>query len=478
MKRYLRPVLPPVHVGLLVLALVAGPLPAAADVALTGPFSHLEALQKIADANGGNRAAGTAGYDRSADYVAERLRQAGYDVRFEEFSFPFFEERTPPVLLTGLAAAPSPRREVRTLSRSGSGDVTAPLVAVDLGAIDAAPSASTSGCEAADFAGFPHGAIALMRRGTCTFQVKVEMAAAAGAAGAIIMNEGTADRTAIFGGQVNGSSIPVVGVTFDLGRTLANAAQAAPSTPARLAVDAVSGTRATRNVVANWPSTASGEVIIVGAHLDSVHDGPGINDNGSGSAAVLETALRLAASTPQQLGAVQFGFWGAEEVGLLGSRHHVGALSDAQKKAIRLYVNLDMVASPNHARFVQTTQGAPGSVGAMASEVLSAYFQNRGIAVDVRSRNGNRGFSTDDSSFAQAGIPTVGLYTGAGEAKPAELAARFGGRAGQAFDACYHQACDTLANIDRAVLDQMTDALAASLLTLAGAPGPEGEPRL
>jgi aminopeptidase Y len=109
-------------------------------------------LQDIASANGGNRAAGTPGYDHSVAYVAERLRAAGYAVRLEEFEFPFFEERTPPVLVTGTAdAQPASASAVRTLSNSGSGDVTARLRAVSLKLGEGPPGASTSGCEAADF---------------------------------------------------------------------------------------------------------------------------------------------------------------------------------------------------------------------------------------------------------------------------------------------------------------------------------------
>jgi aminopeptidase Y len=152
-----------------------------------GAFRHLRALQDVATANGGNRAAGTPGYDRSAEYVAERLKEAGYAVRLEEFEFPFFEDRTPPVLVMGQPDGES--AGVRTLTNSGSGDVTGRLRAVDLQLGAGPPATSTSGCEAADFAGFERGAVALIRRGTCPFQTKVEHAVAAGAAGVVIMNE-------------------------------------------------------------------------------------------------------------------------------------------------------------------------------------------------------------------------------------------------------------------------------------------------
>jgi Zn-dependent M28 family amino/carboxypeptidase len=422
-------------------------------------FVHVEAFQAIADANGGNRAAGTPGYDRSADYVADRLRRAGYEVRFEEFTFPFFEDRAPPLLLAGSPHAATNPRDLRTFANSASGDVSAPIRSVDLGLAEGtAPGSSTSGCEASDFAGFPKGAIALMRRGTCTFQVKVDLAATAGAAGAVIMNEGTPDRTGPVSGRVEKASIPVLGVSFDLGRTLAATAAREPEGVVRLAVDVVSGTRSTRNVLAEWKGAPIGEVIVVGAHLDGVPEGPGINDNGSGAAAVLEAALRLAGQPPVEGPRLQFAFWGAEEVGLLGSRHHVDALSDEERKSIKVYVNLDMVASPNFARFVQATSDATGLV-ATASRIMVDAFRARGLAVEERARTGRRGFGSDDGSFARNGIPTLGLYTGAGEGKSSERAQLFGGVAGQPYDLCYHRACDTAQNINRTVLEQMTSVL-------------------
>jgi Peptidase family M28/PA domain len=276
-----------------------------------GPFRHLQALQDIASSNGGNRAAGTPGYDRSAEYVAARLKDAGYVVRFEEFEFPFFEDRTPPVLVMG---QPDGDSAVRTLTNSGSGDVAGRLRAVNLQLDARPPAASTSGCEAADFAGFERGAVALIRRGTCPFQTKVEHAVEAGAIGAVIMNEGTNGRTDVFSGLMNKpAAIPVVGISYERGRSLDVASRAASGATVRLAVDAVTGKRATRNVLAEMDPTGSGPLIVVGAHLDSVPEGPGINDNGSGSAAVLEAALQLAREPPQARVRIRFAFWSAEE---------------------------------------------------------------------------------------------------------------------------------------------------------------------
>jgi Zn-dependent M28 family amino/carboxypeptidase len=444
-------------------AIAAGVANAAAS---GGAFRHLQALHDIAVANGGNRAAGTPGYDRSAEYMAERLKEAGYLVHFEAFEFPFFEERTAPILAAGGGDGPpaaTPGSAPRTLTNSGSGDVTGRIGAVNLRLGQEPPTASSSGCEAADFQGFERGSIALIRRGTCIFQVKVDNAVAAGAAGVVIMNEGTDGRKDAFSGQLSKPvTIPVVGVPYELGRSLDAKARGGASV--RLAVDAVSGRRPTQNVVADTPANGRGPLIIVGAHLDGVPDGPGINDNGSGSAAVLEAGLRLAPYLAQAPIDVRFAFWGAEERGLVGSRHHVASMSEEERRRIVLYVNLDMVGSTNFVRYIQGPARLDDESAAMARREILAHFQEHHLPVEERDavRTG-----TDDASFSQKGIPTLGLYTGAGGPKSESQARVFGGEAGRPYDACYHRACDTIANINREVLEENTRALVRALTAVA-----------
>lgn len=440
---------------------------AAAPAAGEGAYRHLRKLQDIATANGGNRAAGTSGYDRSAEYVADRLRDAGYLVRFEAFDFPFFEERSAPVLEIGAAREPAPAPALRTLMNSGSGSVTAPIGAVGLRLEADPPAASGSGCEAGDFRRFERGSVALVRRGTCTFQTKVDNAVAAGALGVVIMNEGTPGRTDAFAGQLQRlAPVPVVGVSYAYGRTLDPAMQGG-AVSVRVGVDAVSGRRPTRNVLAETGSGGRGPSIIVGAHLDSVPEGPGINDNASGSAVVLEAALRAAPHLARSGAAVRFAFWGAEEVGLVGSRHHLASLSDEERARIELYVNLDMVGSVNFVRYVQGPAAPGNGLAAAVRRELLADFREHGLAVEER-EGGNR-TGTDDASFSQRGIRTVGLYTGAGAVKSPALAGVFGGEAGRPYDPCYHQACDTIANINREVLSENTRALLRGLSAIAQA---------
>jgi Zn-dependent M28 family amino/carboxypeptidase len=431
-----------------------------------GAFRHLQALQAIAVSNGGNRAAGTSGYDRSAEYVAEQLKQAGYLVRFEAFEFPFFEERTAPILavwaLDGSEEA-APGSALRTVSNSGSGVVTGRIGAVNLGLALEAPAASSSGCEIADFQGFERDSIALIRRGTCTFQAKVENAVAAGAVGVIIMNEGTDGRKDAFSGQLSKVvTIPVVGVSYEFGRSLD--AKARGGVFVRLAIDAVAGRRPTRNVVADTPANGPDSLIIVGAHLDSVPEGPGINDNGSGSAAVLEAALRLAPYLAQAPIDVRFAFWAAEERGLIGSRHHVDSLSEEERRRIVLYVNLDMVGSTNFVRYIVGPAQLSNESAATARREILAYFQEHQLPIEEREAVRTR---TDDATFSRKGIPTLGLFTGAGGRKSESEAGLFAGEAGHRYDPCYHRACDTIANINRNLLEENTRAVVRALTAVA-----------
>ena len=284
-------------------------------VTVDGVRQHQAVFQAIADANGGIREASSPGYFASADYVAGEMAAAGYDVTVQPFDFPYFAENSPAVLEQ---VAPNPTTYVldddfATMSYSGSGDVTAPTQAVDL-LLPPAPDAntSTSGCEAADFAGFTPGNVAVIQRGTCAFALKALNAQAAGASAVVIFNEGQPGRDGTVFGTLGqpGITVPVVGTSLAAGVELAQV-----GVTARVRVDAVSETRTTVNVIADTAGGRDDRVVVVGAHLDSVAEGPGIQDNGSGSAAILEIALQMAELGIQPVNKVRFAWWGAEEAG-------------------------------------------------------------------------------------------------------------------------------------------------------------------
>lgn len=446
-----------------------------ADMSIAGIRDHLVALNQIARDNGGTRAVGTPGFQASVDYVRARLAADGYRVGVQTFQVPYFKEVVPPSLSSG-GRAFIPETDIRTMSFSGSGDVNAAVQPVDLTLPPDPNATSSSGCDPADFASFSRGAIALMQRGTCPFEQKATNAENAGAVAALIMNEGQPDRQDLLSGSLihPGIGIPVLGLTYAVGALLARQ----PDAPARVATTTTSEFRRTENVIADGRDISAGggsdRVVMVGAHLDSVPEGPGINDDGSGVAVVLQLAEALARQPLIPRNRIRFAFWGAEELGLLGSQHYVESLTPEQIADIAVYLNFDMLGSPNYVRLVfdgdGSTVGNPGPPGSAAVErTFSEYLTSQGLPFEPTELNGR----SDYAPFAAAGVPVGGLYSGAEEVKTLDQSLRFGGTAGKPLDACYHQACDTLDNIDDDVLKQLGDAAAdATLRMLMGSPDP------
>jgi hypothetical protein len=386
-------------------------------VSRTALVEHLRALQGIADLGGGNRAAGTRGYSSSVRYVAARLREAGWRVRFQPVSFPFFRRRSARLEVQGRGLRPG--RDFRVMSFSGGGRTAGPVRSAGLG------------CEREDYEGVDRGGVALVRRGDCFFRVKALTAQRSGVRGLILVDPTLQGEpfSATLGGP--GVRIPVVVVGSEAARVVR------PGVRVRLAVDAVSERRVDANVIAETRGGAGERVVMAGAHLDSVPAGPGINDNGSGVAALLEAAEALG---PRPPGArVRLGFWAAEELGLYGSRRYVRTLSAPERTRIAGYVNLDMVGSPNAVR--QVYEGAAPIARALRRALARPAGRER------------MGASSDHAPFRRAGIPVGGLYTGAAERAPD----------GRPRDPCYHRRCDTIDNVQRRVLLEMARAAADAL---------------
>jgi aminopeptidase Y len=424
-------------------------------VTLDGVREHQATFQQIADDNNGTRASGTPGFDASADYVVETMEAAGWNVSVQDFTFQTFENLSPAVLQR-VAPPPTATLESTIMSYSGSGDVTAPVTA--LPAADATP-----GCEASDFAGFTAGNIALISRGACAFGIKATNAFNAGAVGVVIYNNIPGELAGTLGNTFT-LDIPVVGITQALGQELA----ATTGLELRLKTETVREMATTSNVLAELPGKNAGNVVMAGAHLDSVSDGPGINDNGSGSAALLELGQQLAKVKPQNT--IRLAWWGAEEANLVGSTYYVTNLPEEELDRIALYLNFDMIGSPNHVFFIYDGDNSddvgagPGPEGsAQIEQTFEAFFESRGIPFKGTDFSGR----SDYGPFIAAGIPSGGLFTGAEGIKTAEEAAIWGGTAGMAYDPCYHQACDTYANNNDFALEQNSDAVAYAVLNYA-----------
>jgi Zn-dependent M28 family amino/carboxypeptidase len=433
-------------------------------VTLEGIRAHQQALQTIADANGGTRSSGTPGYLDSVDYVVDRLEAAGYTPTVQPFEFAFYQQlaasefdRVSPDPETYVEGA---SEDFSAMTYSGSGDVTATVSHVTAG-----PGSLGPGCDAADFTGFPAGNIALIQRGGCTFKIKATNAQSAGATAVVIYNNIDGNLNGTLGSP--GQTIPVIGTLQSIGLEAVAYLGGGPVT-FHVKTSTASDIRTTWNVIAETHTGDPSSVVVVGAHLDSVLPGPGINDNGSGSATILEIAETFAAQDREARNKLRFMWYGAEEFNLLGSTYYVNNLSAEEQSNIMAMLNFDMVGSPNFVRFVYdgdgsdtTPAGPPGS--GFIEKVFVDYFDSQGLASDPTQFSGR----SDYGPFIAVGIPAGGLFTGAEGIKTAEQAAVYGGTAGVAFDPCYHQACDTYANNSDAGLDQMSDAAAHAVLIMS-----------
>lgn len=456
-------------------------------VKISQVMNHLKELQDIADEHG-DRAAGRPGYSASVDYVVEQLERAGYTPQVQEFPFTYTEENSALSRANPATTWVEGQDFVRNTFDSGTpeGTATGPLVPVDLIVPFPADGTSTSGCEAADFAGFPVGGVALVQRGSCDFSLKALNAQAAGASAVIVTNDGRPGLVSMIG-DATGLTIPAVFVASPVGEDLAGT----PGAQVTVTVDYFAEERTSYNVFAETGTGDDTNVVMAGAHLDSVQGGAGINDNGTGSAALLETAIQMQRVEPTNT--VRFAWWGAEEDGLLGSEYYVANLSEQEVADIALYLNFDMIGSPNHIYGIYDGDNSSGTApdgfipegSAAIEDVFEQFYDARGLPYQDTDFSGR----SDYGPFIAVGIPAGGLFTGAEELKTADEAALYGGVPGAAYDPCYHQPCDNLTgegqdealydalndaykrrltgNVNRIALDVNSDAMAAAVITFA-----------
>jgi Zn-dependent M28 family amino/carboxypeptidase len=416
-------------------------------VGITNLNRHLIAFQRLADRNGGNRAAGSDGHEQSAEYIATKLEAAGYTVTRQEFPFVYDETELATATVDG---ADLPVIRMSYSQDTPEGGVTGPLVVV--------PVDDSPGCEASDYDGLAaEGAVVLVSRGFCPFGQKALVAGEVGAAAVIVYNNGPGVLNGTLGG-VDPAGAPAAGVTQEQGAALAEQEGATVS----IELQGLMEDRTTYNVIAETQTGRHDNVVMAGAHLDGVGDGPGINDNGTGSAALLETALQLGGS-PKVNNAVRFAWWSAEEHGLVGSEFYVQDLDFEEQLNIALYLNFDMIGSPNAGYFIfdgddsDAVGAGPGPFGSGQIEAAFAnYFEATGQATEGTDFNGR----SDYNEFIVNGIPAGGLFTGADGVKTPAQEAKWGGNAGITYDPCYHTACDNLGNVDRVVFDRMSDGVA------------------
>ena len=419
---------------------------------------RLRELERITMAADGNRSPGSQGFEAAAQYIEEELAATGfYDVRREGFTIQ--------VPHPGRSELATDDRVVNQIPLSFSPGTPAEGISGRL-----VEPVDGDGCSASDWDESVAGQFALVTRGGCSFEQMNRVAAAAGASMVIVTNH---QEGGLYG-TLNGMRpefVPMTGVTRSEGDRL-RARLMAGELQLRFSFEQRIESWDTFNLVAETRGGDDQNLLMAGAHLDSVPDGPGMNDNGSGSVVLLETAVQLAARPDPPRNKVRLVWWGGEELGLLGSLHWVNTrVADDPQAIERLaaYVNVDMIASPNYVIGVYDgdgsdfpDEGLPAGSGDIEA-IYTAWFDSIGqpwLPVEV-------GSSSDHAAFMPSGVPVGGLFTGAGDAKSADEQAIFGGQAGQEYDPNYHSAADTFDNVNQVALEVNGKASAHVIGTLA-----------
>ena len=439
-------------------------------VTAAGMDVHLQKLQEIADAHGGNRADGSPGYAASVDYVAKALQDKGFDVQTTEFER--LETLNPGQPVVTVGGRTFRVDQASLLLQTPAGGLSGPVVK---------PNRSP-GCAAADYPGtVAKGGVAVVDDTGCSVVTKQKAAIAKGAAALVVVSAGGRNGSppGLFErGYYEQLTIPVAVVGADGGAALRRAGG-----PAKVVLDGRTVKVTSRNILAQTKTGSARDVVMVGAHLDSAPQGPGINDNGSGVAAVLETALQMGAE-PAVTNAVRFAFWGAEEKRLAGSVDYVFGLGRDELNDIALYLNVDTIGSPNAGYFTYDgdQSGAPtadvdpddvpiGSAG--IERTLAGYLNLAG----KRPADMPLAADSDHHPFLTAGIPVGGATTGGPQQKTNVQARLWGGRPGAPFDPNYRSSRDVAKAVNRDALAIMGSAVAFTVGAYATSiEGPNGVP--
>jgi Peptidase family M28/PA domain len=460
-------------------------------------WQHMQNFQAIADANPGpdghaSRNSGEPGYLASAQYVADKMEAAGYDVKLQPYTFQYASFVGTP---SWSESAPTARGFTLIDDwNPGTSNGTADADLEPAGGIVMPPtetSSSASGCTAGDFSGFTAGRIALVQRGTCNFGVKVLNAEAAGATGVVIFNEGNPGRTSVLNGSLIDANnnpfvpdIPVSFTSFDIGKQLYDEYQGGTPPHMSLSVNVlVDPSRTDWNVIADSKGGDKNHVLVVDAHLDAIY-GAGMLDNASGSATILDIAEKMKNVNPKNK--LRFIWFGGEELGLLGSAYYVNNLSSSEAGHIGYDLDADVTATPNYLIGVLDPAGPDLFGRTVTQKFPNRVYKASTIARDqgveyLDSIGKNHEFlsptGTDAISFNQIGIPASGVLTGQDCCKVQEEVDLFGGQTGNyegnlgtTDGGCVDNPfrwCDNLDNNDPVVLTFMSRAFGNMVVQMA-----------
>jgi aminopeptidase Y len=371
------------------------------------------------------------GHLGTVDYIYNQISGLGDYYTLSNQSFPavmgkVFEYQ----LVLASAVPPSARAMGLTPPTPNKQAVTGPLVA-----------AANSGCQASDYPADTAGGIAFVRRGECPFGDKSAAAGRAGARAAVVYNNVPGDLSGTLG-EPSADHVPTFGLALEDALPVLEELGEGNEVDASAYIDAVVSKVMTTNVIAQTKGGDPANCVMLGGHSDSVAEGPGINDDGSGTITLLEVAARLARYEVNNC--VRFAWWAGEEEGLLGSDYYVAQLDEAENRAIRLFMDYDMLASPNFAYQVYDAHDAVDPVGSEAlRDLYVTWYKAQGLNYTFIPFDGR----SDYVGFIRHGIPGGGVATGAEGVKSARERDMFGGTEGQWYDHCYHQLCDDVSNL-------------------------------
>lgn len=414
------------------------------------------------------RALGTKGYEEASEYVEKVLTDLGYEVERQEFTVPSQKFGTIELKVDG--------ENVKAKSLSYTEGTKDPITdaALVLPVDDkyGDKAGGELGCSADDFDETVKDAIVLVQRGECAFSDKVKNASEKGAAGVVIYNNTDGDLNGTLGERFEGSA-PAVSVDQATGDSLRDKATAENAdVKASLTLETEFTESKTWNILAETKAGDPNNVHMLGAHLDSVPEGPGINDNASGVAGVLTVAKGLANQEREVDNKVRIGIWGAEEVGLVGSTHYVESLSEEELGKITSYLNYDMIGSNNYAVSTLDANGdyreIPEDVKVPKGSVeLEKLYTDYFDSVDQPYIGAEFSGRSDYQAFMDAGIPVGGVNSGADEVKTEEEAKLFGGEVGKQLDTNYHKITDSLENVNTDSVNAIVPSMANATYQLA-----------
>lgn len=412
---------------------------------------HLIAFQRFADRNGGLRTAYSGGYQASLDYVAGKLRGAGFNVSTHEFTY--IRAVVDASSISTGSERMVPYEFLHSLN-TPVGGLTGPLLVV--------PVDANTGCQPEDYAGLSvAGTIALIRRGGCPFVQKQVVAANLGAIAAIMYNNVEGPGVGSLVSPAN-ARIPTAGITKIEGARLVEHNGSVATIEVRQHDE--QGT--SHNLITQTRTGRQNNVVVAGAQLDAENTGAGINDNGSGAAALLEIALKLG-PTPKVNNGMRFIFWGSE-IETQGSKAYLRSLTFEQQLDIALYLNMSMIGSTNGGYFVYDGDNSDGIGGgpfgsSQIERALVEYLNGQGFPTEGTDVERD----SDHLSFLSVGIPGGALYTGGFKYKTDAQVAKWGGTAGVGFDPCHQLSCDDLGHVDRTRVLHNARAMASVAVTYA-----------